>query len=67
MIESYTTVGNTQKMCPSSGKTIILKCPKHDVPYTMEASSDPVNEGAWKHIYCVRCREERIEEVKIEV
>ncbi|MFZ1991783.1 MAG: hypothetical protein WAW96_18660, partial [Alphaproteobacteria bacterium] len=41
------------------GKAIIPRCPRHGVPYTMEASSDPVNEGAWKYFFCQRCREER--------
>ena len=38
-----------------------LKCPKHDIPFTLESSSDPVNEGAWKHYYCKKCRQERME------
>jgi hypothetical protein len=44
----------------SGAKTIILECPRHGIPFKMEASSDPVNEGFWRHYFCERCRKERM-------
>jgi hypothetical protein len=49
----------TAKMIQLRGKTIYLECPKHHIPYQMESSRDPLNEGAWKYYYCEKCREER--------
>ena len=49
----------TAKMIQAGSKVIYIECPRHGIPYTVEASSDPVNEGAWKHFYCQKCREER--------
>jgi len=47
------------KVIQVKNKTIGLECPRHDIPYTMEASSDPVNEGSWKHYFCKLCRQEK--------
>jgi hypothetical protein len=49
----------TAKMIQTEGKVIYLECPKHGIPYTMEASGDPIHEGTWKHFYCEKCRQER--------
>jgi hypothetical protein len=49
----------TAKMIQAGSKVIYLECPKHGIPYTMEASGDPIHEGTWKHFYCEKCRQER--------
>lgn len=50
----------TVKMIRVQSKTIILECPKHGIPYKLESSGDPINEGSWKHYYCKKCRQERM-------
>ena len=50
----------TGKLIRVRGKTIILECPKHFIPYRMESSKDPLNEGAWRYYYCEECRRERM-------